>query len=569
MQPRTWWSLQVATLVVVAAWASPASARPSCDALAASPRSESSEPITWAGALWLSVAGTEQRLSGQSHRPTIAWVATPQSGAWYCAAADTVYVASALVDYAWQGRAVDGASLLGFVLAHELAHRRFDPAPSAADAPGFSTRCDDSALRVETRADRRAAFLLALSPDPTSKRSLSPFVLARRDTLTALLEAELGWTDACPALHQRALAVVDSVTRMSRLARLYEIAIAMVFIGTTSDAVPTLLAAIDAAANPGTREDPWAAVAELKLTRALAHLDRAARVGWCPDALLRAPLDPSPCPLRCLPVAPAHALLSPLDRLGERAPTLIDRAAELSQVRRLLDEARNLGARPEQVAGIEVCEAFVARDPARAEDAARRLGAALGPGDANARKHIDALRSLIDLQSFLLEETSPIGTASWRAALADRRSDHRWPTGHANDLALAWLDLAPRPTPTIAPLRADPAPRLEAWVRADPCGALETIDLAGGWTLAASPRCARLQRVDERPWELVEVVPTGLSAALSAWERHCSLEPRGTNDAGADVFLARCAAWDGPGAGWLLFAQGQRLERGVRFSSPW
>jgi len=564
--------LSLAALVVVAGTARAADTDPSCAELARVPRAAPSASIVWAQAVWRSVQAADERVSGLLPAPAIAWVAGARSGAWYCAASDVVYVTDALVDYAWRGRSVDGGSLLGFVLAHELGHRYFDRRDAgvgiAGDAP-----CSDAQLVIEARADRRAAFVIALAQDPDGDRRLSPFTLAQRDSIGALITSELGWTAECPARERRASALAESVAEMTRLARLYEVALALAFVGTPGsddDAAVSLLALVDGGANPPDHERRWAALPELKLARALAHLDRAARAGWCPDALRAAPLDPSPCALRCLPLAPAHALLSPVDRHGERGPVGVDRALELAAVRRLLAEARSLGALPEQLIGVEVCEAFEARAITRAGEAAGHLTASLALVDAGGRQALAGLRAAVDLQTFLVAEAAPVGTAPWRDALAELRADQGWPAdSQAGALAAAWLGEGAVSAPATGLVPADLAPRLDAWARASACGPLETTRLAGGWRVSTSATCADIEGPGGAARRLVAFTPTGLSASVSDWERHCAVEPRGHDDAGSVVMVARCPAWDGPGAGWLLVTRGGRCLRGVRYSTPY
>ncbi|MCC6621694.1 MAG: hypothetical protein IT385_10595 [Deltaproteobacteria bacterium] len=562
----------LAAVALVCAGSRAASADPSCAELAEAPRAATSASSAWAAEIWRSVRATDERLSGLGPGPAIVWVRSARSGAWYCASDDTVYVADALVDYAWRGRSVDGGSLIGFVLAHELAHRHFDRRGARAGATGPGA-CSDEQLAVEARADRRAAFVIALARDPDDEeRRLSPFALAQRDSIGAWIEAELGWAAGCPARERRARALLDGVSEMTRLARLYEVALALVFVGAhgpDDDAVTTLLALVDAAASPPDDAGRWAAIPELKLARALAHLDRAARAGWCPESLRAAPLAPSPCELRCIPVAPAHALLSPVDRLGERGRAPIDRNAELAAVRRLSAEARDLGALPEQVLGVELCEAFESRAITRTSEALDRLDAALAAFGQTARRALAELRAASDLQSFLVAEPAPVGSAPWRDALAELRADRRWPaSSQAEALAASWLGEASAASPAPSPLPVDLAPRLDAWVRAATCGALATTRLAGGWRVSTGAACAEIDGPSGAARRLVEFTPTGLSASVSDWERHCTLEPRGHDDAGAVVVLARCPAWDGPGAGWLLSTREGRCLRGVRFSTP-
>lgn len=544
--------------------AASARASPTCEGLAEAPPVADSEALRWADTIWRSVAATEHRVGGQATPPSIHWVGGAEgvtSGAWYCPDTDTVHVTAALVEYAWSGRRIDGASLLGFVLAHELAHRRFEP--RSARSMANDGACD-AVPTVEVRADERAAFLLALTPDPTAGRALSPFQLDRRDTLAAFLANELGWPAGCQALAARVEAVHSGITRMRELGRAYDTAIALALIDAAPQRLPELLAAIDTSVNGGA--PAWSAVPELKLARALLHLARAQRAGWCPDELARSPLSPSPCSLRCLPIAPGHALLAPRDASGDRSAPGLDRDLELAAVRRLLDEATRLGAPPEQTLGLAVCEGFVAGDAGRRDEALTRLARAVAaaPSLAAMVRATTELAQVSRLQSFLLEAPSPIGSQPWLDGLRDLR-DGWGPATDLNALVATWLgETSPTPIAELAPSRD--APRLEAWVRAEPCVPAQAIDLAGGWRLATSPTCAEIGTRGERVARLVEAVPTALSRSPSDWTRYCTLEVRGTDDGGRAAFVARCPAWDGPGSGWLLIGDGERWRRVVRFS---
>lgn len=554
-------------LTAMLAVSSAVAARPmtKCDELNAAPPTKDGEALAWADAIWRSVEATERRLSGLADSPEIHWVGGAEgttSGAWFCPDTDSVHVTQALVDYAWTGRRVDGASLLGFVLAHELAHRRFESRNARSLANEASC---DAMPAAEVHADERAAFLLALAPDPATGRAFSPFQLDRRDTLAAFFASELGWPVGCHALAARVEAVHAAVTRMRDLGRAYDTAIALALLDAAPRRLPELLAAIDVAVNVDTLG--WSAVPELKLARALLHLSRAQRAGWCPDELARSTLVPSPCSLRCMPIAPGHALLAPRDAQGERSAPGLDREIELATVRRLIGEATRLGARPEQALGLAVCEGFVARDAGRRDGALARLVRALRPPSTPAQgTAVRALAQVVRLQTFLLEEPAPVGSQLWLDALREIREDWGPPT-HIDALVAPWLgEVASGPRP--APEPSSDAPRLEAWVRAEPCAATHTIDLPDGMRLATGPSCAEITAFGARVARLVEVTPTALSRTPSDWTRYCSLEMRGTDDAGATAFMARCPAWDGPAGAWLLVGgDGESWRRIVR-STP-
>lgn len=554
------------TLAAMLCLATAAIARPraTCETLAAAPPVADGEGLAWAATIWRAVDATDRRLSAQATSPTIHWVGGPagaSSGAWYCPDNDTIHITAALLEYAWAGRRVDGGSLLAFVLAHELAHRRFEPRSPRS-------MVDDAACEAipwaEVRADERAAFLMALSPDPATGRAFSPFQLDRRGTLVDFFASELGWPTGCRALAARVEAVHGAVARMRELGRAYDTAIALALIDAAPPRLPELLAAIDAAVNGAA--NGWNAVPELKLARALLHLSRAQRAGWCTDELLRSPLLPSPCSLQCQPIAPGHALLSPRDAYGDRATPGVDRELELTAVRRLLDDATRLGARPEQMLGLAVCEGFVARDAGRRDGALARLGKALRtavppPGMVPA---FQELAQVARLQTFLLEEPSPPGSQIWLDALRELRDDWGPPTG-VDPMVATWLGEISSRSPT-APEPFREAPRLDAWVHAEPCAPLQGVDLADGWRLATSPSCAEVTMSGRRLVRLVEAAPTALSRSPSDWTRYCTLEPRGTDDAGATSFMARCPAWDGPASGWLLVVQDGAARRIVRYT---
>jgi len=507
---------------------------PACAALAGAAEVPPGELADWARPIARAITDAEARLdAGAAARVVI--IEHPEAGAWFCAEGDVVYVSRALVSWAWLGRAVDGRDFLGFVLAHELAHRRFD-----RDDGALGDACPEVDYAREARADRRAAFLLAAARDPERGRGFSPFRLDRHEALTSFFRGELGWGRDCPALTARVGAVADAIARMTELQALYAAATDITFAGP-DDVALALLGGLERRVAAASGEGAWDAVPELRVARALVHLERAAAVGWCPEAVTHAPLEPSPCTLRCIPTLPRYARLAPRDVMGVRDRRLVDKARELATVRRLLDEAAAQGF--ERGASIEACVAYLEGDPARA----------LALGSASQR-------SLFELQRFVLESALPPGSAPWLDALREHREGSP-PRGDpfprpVDSVIRAWL----AEPPASRRIESSRVPSLDAWATLARCPTgLQPIPLDDGWSLTHGGGCTVVMRGGGVRLVLREARPTGLAATLEAWAGACELAPRGLGDDDAQVLTARCPAWDGPGERWVVFA-GQTLR---------
>lgn len=529
------------------------------------------EQARWVDGVWRAMTQADLRV-GQGPAATLRIVDADRSGAWYCRNADAVLVSAELVDYAWRGRASDGSDFLAFVFAHELAHRRFDP----RDAELGASKCPDLDLGRERRADARAAFLVAIATDPATRRGFSPFNLVRRDALSTFLASELGWPDACPALSERVAAVSEAVSQITLLGQLFDAAALLRLAAPPMgpDAVPIIealsLRVNTASAGPA---PSWAAVPELELLVALTHIDRANEVGWCTDALARAPLEPSPCALRCVPFAPSYAMLSAVDARGARHAPGLDRDLELALARRALRRAAALGASPREVAGVQVCADVLARDTASARTqlaiVARELSSFVGADLARGlrvRAQLRELDALIALQEALLEESAPVASDSWLDAMRERAESAPLESdATAASTLRAWLA---RGTSSVGFSRTmferEPArPPLTGW-EAPPetsCAGLVSVSLGDSVALGVSGRCLEIRSGQQGVVRFIEVPQAATASGLGAWSSRCAMTLRGVGDDGVDAFAARCG--QDPSVGWLVFAVADRVTRVV------
>lgn len=365
----------------------------------------------WAVSIWSALLSAYRGLGpldaarGSSERgPTLAFVERVKAGAWYCPESDIVYVSVSLVDYAYRGRGADGADFLGFVLAHELAHRRFD-----RGAREFGVGCSANDPLTEARADRRAVFLLATARNPWTGRGFSPFELARRDSLAAFYEAELEWESTCPAVSRRLDAARVAIDRVGELAQTWDVALILAAAGRAGDEVAlSLMEGLGDAAGA----DGWDAVPELKLLRAKLHLDRVAAVGWCPAGWPRMGLDPDPCTLGCQVLAPAYPRLGTFDLAGLRGES-VDVPRELEAARVEIEAAKKAGLEPAVVAGVEVCHAYWSRAPSRGLTLLKHLEAWLGRAPPAVQAVVRANRVALKLQLAIVEEPAPMMSDEW------------------------------------------------------------------------------------------------------------------------------------------------------------
>lgn len=494
----------------------------------------------------------------QAHRrlesgpdPNLHVVARPEAGAWYCGDSDTIYVSTALLRFAHLGKDGDGAELLAWAIAHELAHRRFDPhvptatrsfsSPSTTAPSTRSCPTDDPiTTRLEAAADRHAAFLMALARHPETGRAFSPFELSRRDTVASFFAAELGWSADCPALARRVDAMQVALSRMHELAVFYDTALALAF---TSDLAldgktpgpPELLADLHRRLEPPT-PSTWEVIPELTLLRAFAHLERAGRAGWCTDEMARHDLVPDPCTMACPALLPRHPALSPFDRHGRRAARLSTRESDLLMARDLIERARREGLSPSHLAGAETCLAYQSRDPDRAALALSRLS----PENARVRAERRNLTTLIALQRHVLLEPAPIGSTRWLASLDHRRSrgpelDNDSPTSRT---IARWLD----PEEPSAPLPSTPSTTTVAAFTPRPaCGpeASLTLEDPVPGLITRGAGCVTTAGLDIDRLDLVSV-----PSRRDLWAEACELTELGVAD-DRTVVRATCPSFLG------------------------
>ena len=412
----------------------PARATPTCDALEALAPASPDQARTWVTGIWEGLVAALASLDGGAVLPTLRLVGSADlaAGAWFCQRSSTVYVSSALVDYAWSGRGSDGAELMAFALAHELAHARFDTGDRQ-----LGGRCPDQDAALEARADRRAAFLVALASDPGGRR-FRPATLVRRDALKALFTAELGWAADCPALSARLAAVEVALAKMDDLARVFEVALVLSAAG--SGATTTVLAALhEVVRGRDPLDGGWDALPELAVLRATHHLKRAASVGWCQPAITNAGLVPDPCMLPCPIIVPGRSRLSP-DLPGERrrtgrdGPDGVDAPMELLVARLMLDMARLQGVQAADLAGAEACHAYLSGDPMRGLRALEGLRPLDG---ARVRAAVRDLRSLFAVQQVLVSQTPR--SEGWRRELVALERRLGWDGSPAVAALKSWI----------------------------------------------------------------------------------------------------------------------------------
>lgn len=515
--------------MLTAAWLwvaliAPAASASPCEAAPATP---TPAQAAFGDAIAQSVLDAHARLEA-GQRPSVEWVDRDR-GAWYCRAQDAVRVSLGLLDYAWRGRASDGADLLAFVVAHELAHRRFDRAHGMSGLT--SEACPDAdTARRETRADERAAFLLALAVDPFKGRNFSPFSLARRDSLAALLTHEHGWPAHCPATAARADAVTRATERMAELGAMYEAAVLLTFAPIPERGREVALRLVERMARAS--HGPWTALPELELFRAILHLDRAqAAASWCPADLAHAGLDPDPCAETCAVPFPAHAALSPFDAGGRRGTSSSVAAVELQLARRHLATARAHGVAASQLEGVEVCLAYAEAAPERG------LALLARSARTDAAHHpaprIAEVRALLERQRALLSATAPVHTEAFRDEV-DTPAHAAAPQGLAPRHGLA---------PPVLP-------------EASPCHPTHTMTL-DRWRLGIGQNCLEVDAAGSR----LSLLDAPASGDLAPWRAHCELTRAGYADDGARVQGASCPADPAP---WLVTSRGERVTRLTR-----
>ncbi len=524
----------------------PARATPNCDALKALAPVSDDQARTWVTGIWEGLVAAQARLGGGAVLPTLRLIGSSElaAGAWFCQRSATVYVSSALIDYAWAGRGSDGAELMAFALAHELAHARFDTGDRQ-----LGGKCPDQDAALEARADRRAAFLVALASDPEGRR-FRPATLVRRDALKALFTAELGWAADCPALSARLAAVEVALGKMDDLAQVFEVALVLSAAG--AGATTTVLAALhDVAGQRDPLDGGWDALPELAVLRATHHLQRAATVGWCQPAITNAELVPDPCTLPCPIIVPGRSRLSP-DPAGERrrtgrdGPDGVDVPMELLVARLMLDMARLQGVAAADLAGAEACHAYLSADPMRGMRALEALRPLVGP---RVRAAVRDLKSLFAVQQVLVSQAPR--SAGWRRELAALEQRLGWDGSPAVAALKSWLGGNAPLVPVALPFSP---PELHA------CHQVATVRpiVVGEVEVRSANGCTEVRTARQ-----VVVLRSALRAAsvpsLASWSAVCRIAaPTITHD-GRSLVGARC-----PGEqSWVLELAGQGVRGAV------
>jgi len=520
----------------------------SCQDLVASTLAEEDDDTRWAHGLWQHLLAAMSRVENIPHPPSLRIIASnddPRPGAWYCPTSDSVFLTRSLVRYSALGRASDGAEFLTFAMAHELAHRRFDKTEQR-----LLGSCDQPSP-LESRADRRAIFLLGLATD-LSAGAISPTRLIRHDSLATFLAQELGWSPTCGSVVSRAAAVRDALSQVSAYSSLYDLAQVVAFLpggSTTLDLIDSSLGNLDL----------WEAIPELNVLQALSHIDSALRGGWCPDDLAINEASPDPCALTCPSLFASGPRLSLGGRRRDRgAPAA--RTRELALARSLLARAQRSGLGAPELAAAETCLAIAELDPATA---LQRLE--LIPRSSQTIDVIADLDALARFQRFALEEPAAPGSDLWLAALAtfaDRAS------ANVRALARRWLMPESLSERSFA-ARSSGGPsehvmlqELSGRVAKLTCPPFTVrSSVKPGVTIDSAPGCSRLSISGQTRLEFVELS----DSPLRAWRAACDVAQAGSADDGTQVLRAQCPQWDPSGSpGWALFVRGGLVVRAVR-----
>jgi len=498
-----------------------------------------------------------------------------ESGAWTCQSSGVVYVSDALVRYTRE-RAAEGEDFMAFVLAHELAHRRFDRGDAA-----LGEDCPDADSTIEQLADHRATFLVAQARRPRGSAGVggryAPFRLGGDAGLRAFFRGELGWTEGCPALAERVGAVTRALASFETYQALHEVTTSLVAVGRPEMTIELLRALVARIGEVGDRES--AAVPELHVLLAVAHLDRAQRESFWPRS------GPSLGQLPCLPVLPTRSALSAFDERGPRGPSSIERFVvrdELAEAGAALDEAIAGGVDPAALEGLRMCIALVGGDPVAARLHLERFDATLatrGPTPEGFARVLAGNRALVRLGELVFRAGVDLEPEAFR-----REAERALPTLVDHPRAQArlrhWLRPEsggdPRGATTVG-VAAEVLDTLAA-ARQELIAELERASREGAATERLSPELTlrtftherltlrEVMFVDavgrERRYRVADVAPPPEGArALKAWRAACRSEPVAGTDVGAELSVIDC---DDDGS-WLVWSRdGLSAERVTR-----
>lgn len=559
---------------------------------------EHKEHSRWVEGIWTGLRDAAESMGGAEIRarlavlpPTVAGRPIPPT-ARSCPAFGTVYLSHDIVTKAYELRRAGeptpavGEDMLAFVIAHELAHWRFDHDERALGA----NACPTVGTTIEADADLRAVFLMALArrPKPSEGRPrFDPAALRASGMLTELFVDELGWPADCEALRVRLARFDDGLRRFADFHTVFDIATVLAF-AADADRTTVVLSALesldfDLNTARSERTGDFAALPELRLLRAIAYLERAAATGdWVPS--VADALEPSLAVLRFVPLVPARPALSMgSPRARPKGPT--NSSQDIAQARRLLDEAGRLGVSPAAIAGARAMAAFLegAYDavPIHLSEFELRLHKEGAAPDRDTRMLVRDNLALVHLTRRL---SSTPHLPLLDLAAVDTELTSVAPASPARRLVVAWRertlgDGSERPAPTSDEAK-DRAllEALETWsVPAPGQGAFAgrcLVETDSGCSLWLGRKVTAMLslswiRADASWGGEAMLIERPLSApslrSLVAWRRTCHVEEMAVSSAGERVHRAICLAGDTWVSGsWLLWSMRSDVARVVR-----
>lgn len=521
----------------------------------AAARSPDSEDVAWTQAIWHSLGSVFSTLTRSDAigleviGPGGTWAdGRPMgAGAWTCPATGQVFITSELIRHA-RSQPANGDDFVAFVLAHELAHLRFDAHRDAALGGDLCPNVDDTR---EQLADRRAAFLMAQArrTDSNTKR-FSPFAVEKNHLLSGFFERELGWSARCPTLLDRVQSVQTALSDFRAYQALYSMTLDLHLagsIGSSTDLLTTLIRHVE---HVGTEE--IAAVPELYVILALTHLDRAMQsISWRGEA--RA-LIPPPDALTCTPTLPAQSALS-THEAGRARATLPDYEtfeleAELSAARTALSRASRLGVAPDILLGVDVCVTAMEGQHDQALTMARSVTrSASHPTLIDISRRNEAAIELMAALSGSWPE--PIASPAWRARLGTLSDSVAAPD--LKTLARTWAGLDELDVAPATPSRRHPAPEHEHARRALVAAFdallpdLEAAPIASPLGLTnltrdhlTATRIELTRGTRQLRYAVLATDAPGLLSNLDGWSQSCQVAPAGVADDGQRAMLATC-----------------------------
>lgn len=567
---------------------------------------EHKEQRRWVERVWTSLHTTAESLGGQGIRarmvlmpPVVAGIRPPPT-ARSCPSQGTIYLSHSLVEKAYGDRRATpeskglGEDLLAFVIAHEIAHWRFD-----RDERGLEEGvCPTTDLGIEADADLSAVFLMGLSrrPDgPGSGRTerFSPEALAKVDAVSALFIQEHGWPPDCGAIGKRRERFQAALKAFDEFQALFDVATVLALAPdelASSDLVVRALEHLDYQLNEVRPGRDFAALPELKLLRAVVHIERAAATRtWVPVAA--SGLQPALGELTFIPLLPNRPALSLGRPLGPatKGPS-VSPTREIALARECLSEAARLGVSRSVIEGARAACEFLEGHYENARHHLTLFEVALsGERIVRTRAIRDLLienRSLIELTETFDEHPEGLGSAD--LANLDVALSAIGQASAARSAVFAWREQADH-LPVTNPSRRDE--RKSSPVLLQALAGWDTARTTHRQDLEANGRCFVEGKTQCSLW--VSRVLTGTTSitnvlglpldgptiyltelrlsspetlALSDWDNTCtSLERVATSSIGESIHRALCEPHDSwRSTSWLLWSVGSKVTRVVR-----